>query len=271
MTAETVGSLQPQADWPQSWHTSFPFDQLEIYGSTRDPGYSSAYAVRRELILDLIGRVAAPGARVLDIAGAQGNFSIALARAGFSVTWNDIREDLIGYIKLKYGGENIDFRPGNLFELDSRPQYDVVLAAEVIEHVAHPDAFLAAAAALVRPGGHIVLTTPNGRYFRNRLPRFSDCEDFTEFEKTQFAPDADGHIFLLHPDEIHALGRRAGLDIVELQLYANPLTWGFLGTKSLLRLLPRSTVTRIEALTSSLPSAISERINTSAAVLLRKR
>jgi 2-polyprenyl-3-methyl-5-hydroxy-6-metoxy-1,4-benzoquinol methylase len=40
--------------------------------------------------------------------------------------------------------------------------FDAVLITEVIEHVAHPDEFLAKTAALVKPHGSIVLTTPNG-------------------------------------------------------------------------------------------------------------
>jgi 2-polyprenyl-6-hydroxyphenyl methylase/3-demethylubiquinone-9 3-methyltransferase len=43
----------------------------------------------------------------------------------------------------------------------SDERFDVVLAMEIIEHVADLDAFLAAAAALVRPGGAFVAATLN--------------------------------------------------------------------------------------------------------------
>src|ERR1043166_1848550 len=46
------------------------------------------------------------------------------------------------------------------------------LITEIIEYVAHPDEFLRKAASLAKPGGYIVMTTPNGGDFLNRLPKF---------------------------------------------------------------------------------------------------
>ena len=131
---------------------------------------------------------------------------------------------------------------------------------EVIEHVAHPDDFLAKTAALVKPGGVIVMTTPNGAYFRNRLPRFSDCVDPSVYESGQFKPDSDGHIFLLHPDEVHALAGRAGLVVDELVLFTNPLTNGHLKTAAALKVLPRTLIASLERAALRLPWALRERV-----------
>ena len=38
---------------------------------------------------------------MLDLAAGQGNFSLALAERGYRVTWNDLRGDLEGYVRLK--------------------------------------------------------------------------------------------------------------------------------------------------------------------------
>jgi 2-polyprenyl-3-methyl-5-hydroxy-6-metoxy-1,4-benzoquinol methylase len=263
-------SMDPQSTWPESWQLSQKYDELELYGSRRHLGYTYAYDVRKRQIYDLISHAVEPGERIIDIAAAQGNFTIALAEAGYHVTWNDIRAELIDFVKLKYSGPRVDFCPGNVFDLRANGQYDAALVSEVIEHVAHPDQFLAHIAGLVRPGGAIVLTTPNGGYVRNRLPRFSECREFEELEATQFAPDADGHIFLLHSDEVRLLANSAGLDVLELRRYANPITCGYLGTGPLLRVLPREFIRRLERVTERLPVALSERINTGLAALLRK-
>ena len=101
--------------------------------------------------------------------------------------------------------------------------FDLTLATEIIEHVAHPDRFLERCAALVRPAGYVLVTTPNGNWLRNKMPRFSNFseEQLVLFEAGQFKPDTDGHIFALHRDEIFLLCKRAQLH-VELIEYMTP-------------------------------------------------
>jgi len=135
-----------------------------------------------------------------------------------------------------------------------------VLITEVIEHVAHPDEFLRNTARTVRPGGYIVMTTPNGGYFRNTLPRFSDCQDPSVYEAQQFKPNSDGHIFLLHGDEVERLATEAGLRLDRLEFLINSLTYGHLGTEPLLRLLPASVVSAVEWATARLPDALQRRL-----------
>jgi len=259
-----------QPDWPESWKGSFHHDDNSVWPGDTELGYRRAYHNRVGKALDAVLRSAAPGARVLDLAAAQGNLSIVLAELGYRVTWNDLREDLIGYVKLKTDRSDIDFLPGNLFDLPPERvgRFDAIVATEIIEHVAHPDAFLRQLAGLLSPGGVIVLTSPNGRYFRNRLPRFSDCADPSLFESVQFKPDADGHIFLLHPDEWVVLSAKAGLRILELDFFTNPLTNGHLKTRYLLPVLPGGVVDGIERLTRRLRPRLRARLHLQTLALL---
>ena len=201
-----------QPTWPDSWKYSYPYDLEEVYGEITNRGYAYAYDARRQQALRLLTEVLVPGARILDIAAAQGNFTLALAEMGYMVTWNDLREDLADYVRLKLEHGDVSFAAGNAFELDFPSPFDAVLITEIIEHVAHPDEFLTKTAELVKPGGYIVLTTPNGAYLRNKLPKFSECPDPSIYEEIQFKPNSDGHIFLLHPDEIQPLAARSGLE-----------------------------------------------------------
>jgi 2-polyprenyl-6-hydroxyphenyl methylase/3-demethylubiquinone-9 3-methyltransferase len=265
-----VKRIQRQAAWPESWNRSFEYDLQEIYGQVTDLGYFYAYENRRRQALALITEVLAPPARILDIGAAQGNFSLQLAEMGFEVTWNDLRAELADYVRLKHERGSLRFAVGSAFELRFPQPFDAVLITEIIEHVAHPDDFLLKVSSLVRPGGYIVMTTPNGGYFRNPLPRFSDCPDPSVFESVQFKPDADGHIFLLHTDEIGALAADAGLRIDRLEIFTNSLTNGHVKLSPLLRVLPRAAVEWVEMATRRLPHWLAKRVLNHMAVRLQR-
>jgi 2-polyprenyl-3-methyl-5-hydroxy-6-metoxy-1,4-benzoquinol methylase len=260
----------PQPNWPQSWRKSYEYDLQEVYGLVSNRGYCYAYANRHRHTIALLTAALDPAARILDIGAAQGNFSLQLAEMGFEVTWNDLRGELAEYVGLKHERGRLHFAAGNAFELRFPQLFDAVLITEIIEHVAHPDAFLARVAQLVRPGGYIVMTTPNGGYFRNTLPRFSECPDPSVYEAIQFKPDADGHIFLLHTDEVHQLAARAGLVVDKLVLFTNSLTNGHMKLNPVLNVLPHWLVEGFEAFTAGLPRAIACRVLVQMAVRLQK-
>jgi len=252
--------LHPDPGWPESWRKSYEYDLQEVYGEVHDRGYAYAYDNRRRHAIALITEALAPGARILDIGAAQGNFSLRLAELGFEVTWNDLRAELADYVRRKHERGTINFAVGNAFDLAFPSLFDAVLITEIIEHVAHPDEFLAKVVQLLRPGGYVIMTTPNGGYFRNRLPRFSDCEDPSVYEAVQFRPDSDGHIFLLHTDEVRTLAARAGLRVDRLQLFTNSLTNGHLKLGRALQVLPRALVEGAERLTARIPPAAASRL-----------
>ena len=83
-----------------------------------------------------------------------------------------------------------------------------------------------AAAPYKQYGGRILITTPNGAYFRNKLPTHSQIQDFTALEKQQFQPDADGHLFLITPQEMESLAHQAGLEVERMVLWGTPAVTG---------------------------------------------
>lgn len=262
---------EPKADWPPSWRDAYAFDLKEVFDLRTAPrGHGIAYRQRMARTIAMIDQVAEPNAKIIDIAAAQGNLSLLLAERGYHVTWNDLRAELAGYVRLKYQGGALAFRPGNAFTLEAQETYDAVVITEIIEHVAHPDRFLAQVATLLKPGGFVIMTTPNGEYLGNRLPRFSDCADPSVFESVQFQPDGDGHIFLLHRDEIEPLARGAALTLCSLELFTTFLTAGRLRTESLLRILPASMLDMLEHHAGNLPDAIARRVLVQMAVCLQK-
>ena len=255
---------------PESWQEVYRYDLMEVYGELSCRGHSYAYNNRFENVIELIQQVAQPEAKILDVAASQGNYSLRLAELGYEVTWNDLREELVDYVKLKYEQGTIHYAPGNLFSLGFEACFDLVLIAEIIEHVAHPDEFLQKIAQLVKPGGYIVMTTPNGEYIRHNLPKFSECPDPSQFEAMQFGPNSDGHIFLLHLDEIPALVEQANLSIVETRLFTNSLTNGHIKLENLLKVMPKSWVDSFEKFTGSLPLSWQRKLHKGMAVLMQR-
>jgi 2-polyprenyl-3-methyl-5-hydroxy-6-metoxy-1,4-benzoquinol methylase len=258
--------------WPQLWRDSYFWDELEIGNSRRNLGYSYQYRVRREWALRIIEKTVPAGGSVLDVAGASGNFTLPLAEKGYHVVWNDLRSEMAELVKRKYESGEVEFSPGNIFDFarEWAGRFDAVLAAEILEHMAHPDQFVACLAGMLKPGGWLFLTTPNGEYFLNKNPRFCDCTDPSIYESVQFKPDSDGHIFLLDCDECRTLATRAGLSVEHIALMTNPLTRGHMKLGHLLPYMPAGVVWAIESGTERLPRVLRERINCQLVACLRK-
>jgi 2-polyprenyl-3-methyl-5-hydroxy-6-metoxy-1,4-benzoquinol methylase len=246
-------TFDPQ--WPDNWQQKYAFDRAQVWGDFPRSVAFCGWEARAKPIVEAVVRRLPSGSRLMDVASSQGNLAIELADLGYRVTWNDQDEELVGYVKLKDPEDRLTYVPGNFFDLAESHggQWDGVVATEIIEHVAHPDEMLVALAALVRPRGYLFMSTPNGQYFRDKHPRFSDFADTSGFEGDQFKADADGHIFFLHRDEIESIAAKTDLEVVDFQTVGNPLTSGHVKLGALVPHLPPRVVAGAERLTTRLP------------------
>jgi len=104
------------------------------------------------------------GLELLDIGCGGGLLSEPMARLGFTVTGADASEKNVGTASAHAAGQNLPltYRATTAEALAAEGlQFDVVLNMEVVEHVADVGAYLAACAALVKPGGIMIVATLN--------------------------------------------------------------------------------------------------------------
>ena len=102
--------------------------------------------------------------QVLDVGCGGGLICEPLARLGARVTGLDPASENIEAARRHALGQglDIDYRVGRVEKLESEGlTFDAVVCLEVVEHVPDPAAFLESCAALVRPGGLMLLSTLN--------------------------------------------------------------------------------------------------------------
>lgn len=102
------------------------------------------------------------GLRILDVGCGGGLLCEPLARLGAEVTGIDPLEETIHGARAhaQAMGLKITYLPCSIEEINL-PLFDVIIASEIIEHVANPDHFLTACAERLSPNGGMVITTFN--------------------------------------------------------------------------------------------------------------
>jgi 2-polyprenyl-3-methyl-5-hydroxy-6-metoxy-1,4-benzoquinol methylase len=147
--------------------------------------------------------------RTLDIGGGRGYFPALLKRLGWDAKAVEISSDASKYARDKF---KLDVFTGTIEQYSVSPEkqlFPLVTAIDVIEHVPDPNAFIAAAAAVMEPGGVLIVDTPNAAAKNIQIEQIT-WKGFNPF-----------HIFLFNPDNLAKLLAKHGLIVQKRFTYGN--------------------------------------------------
>ena len=104
------------------------------------------------------------GLDVLDVGCGNGSaLTRFLASRGDRVLGIDTHAPSIEYATREFGAEGLAFRQVDCETLLAEARrFDVIVCADVLEHLPRPEAALSCVERLLRPGGRVVVTIPNG-------------------------------------------------------------------------------------------------------------
>ena len=121
------------------------------------PQVEKEHRARYELAMRYVA-----GKHVLDVACGCGLGSFLLAENGnaASVLAADIDSDSVRYGQFRYPHEKITRKVMDALQLKAPETFDVAVSFETIEHLEHPDQFIAAIHNALKPGGIFLISTP---------------------------------------------------------------------------------------------------------------
>jgi 2-polyprenyl-3-methyl-5-hydroxy-6-metoxy-1,4-benzoquinol methylase len=142
-----------------------------------------------------------PPGRVLDVGCGDGTFLNRIRKTGWSVEGFDFDEKVLTSAKAKYG---LDLKHGDIKSLGfQKESFDAITLNHVIEHVPDPLEMFAECRSLLKPGGRLVMTTPNTASLGHKT-----------FQRHWRGLEPPRHLHLFSARTLKVCAVRSGLEVI---------------------------------------------------------
>ncbi len=151
--------------------------------------------------MHLLRSFVSSGSTAVDLGSGQGAFSSRLRDNGYDVTAvdknvEDFKAEGVTFVPLDFD----DPAQVDVFRRESLNRYDLAVGMEVIEHVENPWEYCRLLLSMVKPGGIVLITTPNPESALSRV-EYLLTGKFLHFDMPDY--HESGHI---NPLTFHELG-----------------------------------------------------------------
>ncbi|WP_405491273.1 class I SAM-dependent methyltransferase [Nocardia sp. NBC_00511] len=202
-----------------------PTDPLPLTGERTVPGIAEEnYWFRRHEIayVRLLDQCA--GKTVLEAGSGEGYGANMIAEVAAQVTGLDYDDSAVAHVRAKY--PRVEMIQGNLADLPlAEGSVDIVVNFQVIEHLWDQSQFLRECLRVLKPGGKLLISTPNRITFspgRDTPLNPFHTRELNAAEMTELLVDAGFQVELMagifHGPELVALDRKWGGSIIDAQI-----------------------------------------------------
>lgn len=236
--------------WPAEVQALYRHDMQEIWDRSIAPQVWNQYHNQLDYYLAIAGK---ESKSILDVGCAQGTLALLLAEAGHHVTAVDLRPAFLDYAQSRHSHGDIRFQVANVLEDDIPGSYDLVFANQIVEHLVYPDQLLQRLRVCLKPGGRLVMTTPNGDYIKNALPSFRQLGNAKDWEHMQHTADGDGHFYAYLREELEGLFVAAGFKEVKATFFESPMISGHMKIRHVHGLVPTAVLKALDRIIVGMP------------------
>lgn len=149
-----------------------------------------------------------PDGRLLDVGCGNGRFLRTMRNLGWEVNGVEFSDDGVRVCRKA----ELPVHHGDLASaVFPDAHFDVITVRHVIEHIPEPQPFLSELARLLKPGGTLIMETPNSRALGRQW-----------LSSNWFANEVPRHLFLYNPDALTLLAEQHGLQRQSLELSTSP-------------------------------------------------